>query len=182
MMDVMIIVGIAVIVAAVVVASGMTSEWKLYRRLRARPIMEFDDWFEKYYPGSTLDRDVVRRFYAFMAEQAFPVHPTQILPTDRLAVDLSCTDRWYEIGIDIDLWEVFAQFVTDYGVDPKRISTSCETVGQVAEDVCRLVEGRQPKKEEPMGLLGKVVCVAVIAALVGVVAWLLWSGIKALMR
>lgn len=169
---------IFVAIPAVALFCGWMSARSLPRRLRARPIMEFNEWFEKYYPDSKLDKEIVLKVQTIMVELFHHVHPTQILPTDRFDRELALPKLALKTGVGADVdCEGVMYFLMDYGVDPKGFPV-CETVAQFTEEVCTLVEGKQPRSEKPMGWFAKTVYVVIIIGLLCVIGGLLVGRIK----
>lgn len=62
-------------------------------RLQTRTVVEFDEWFEKYYATSGIQVGLVHDIYLSIAH-ALGVELTQLAPSDRFAVELGLGSNW----------------------------------------------------------------------------------------
>ncbi|MEZ6190225.1 MAG: hypothetical protein R3C45_02940 [Phycisphaerales bacterium] len=97
------------------------------RRLKDRPIMSFDDWYNTHFDEDGPNRELTEAFLKVLSNE-FALHPTQILPSDRFDVELRPDSWWSARGHELEMFEMWLEEAT-------------QGYGQPTDEACSSVEG-----------------------------------------
>jgi hypothetical protein len=144
-----IIFAIVPVMLAAYVALIHVAEKRLRRRLGGRPVLPFDPWYDQYYGKWGADREVVRCVHDALAED-LGVHATQILPTDRFDVELTCPEWWGPGSIQLAVFDsVMEGFLDERGVNQCDVPPCiCNTVGEYISEICSILASRASERGE----------------------------------
>ena len=139
------IVLVAGAIGAVVVMGRFWSASLKRRRLRfaRRPLRPFVEWYEEFYGGRNLSREIVKEVHEWIAA-SIGVDISQIYPTDRFDRELKCPEWWVPRGEELDEAELrmvryFKQCEKERGIKILPHEFAAETVFEFVEEVNGLV-------------------------------------------
>jgi hypothetical protein len=110
------------------------------KRFSRRPILSFDEWYDRYYANTGLRRDLVAKVVnAFAGEVG--VEPTSLQPTDRLDTELAVTLAGVPFDDAFELAELaIAQLVRETTRSNLPNAETWETLDDVVRGVCGFVQ------------------------------------------